>query len=237
MKRKRINIQEIFNFILSPPDSKNQELNETIDFILSHPLPPGSATSAPPLEKPPDEMVKNLLDWLGYLWVPERIQDPPPPFPWAANTTGTKICTLEYILYTLHIDSVSADFKCMICGDVEKVEYNLAHKYMQVSDYIHRKGTKMGGIASNSWQFPTRPQCKNCNNKRRCLEEVIKKDNNSINWLFLFVGKLIGCCKVQQLKEFCEQNEIECSGTKPRLVYLTYLGLCKQLDPQASYDM
>ena len=44
------------------------------------------------------------------------------------------------------------------------------------------------------------------------------------------LGQMLGCCNVKQLKYFCKYNNHHRISAKNRVLYLTYLELCKQLD-------
>ncbi|RYR51030.1 hypothetical protein Ahy_A06g026083 isoform C [Arachis hypogaea] len=83
---------------------------------------------------------------------------------------------------------------------------------------------------------PVLPNCEFCNGKNTAVPVIAAKKRN-INWLFLFLGQMIGCCKLSQLKYFCKHADIHLTGAKDRLVYYIYLGLCKQLKPQGPFDL
>ncbi|KAH7510958.1 hypothetical protein FEM48_ZijujUnG0061700 [Ziziphus jujuba var. spinosa] len=48
--------------------------------------------------------------------------------------------------------------------------------------------------------------------------------------------EMLGCCTLEQLKYFCKHTKNHRTGAKDRVLYLTYLGLCKQLDPTGPFD-
>ncbi|THG02676.1 hypothetical protein TEA_012074 [Camellia sinensis var. sinensis] len=78
-------------------------------------------------------------------------------------------------------------------------------------------------------------QCKFCEQENNA-KPVISEKKKSINWLFLLLGQMIGCCTLEQLKYFCKHTKNHRTGAKDRVLYLTYLGLCKQLDPNGPFD-
>jgi hypothetical protein len=79
------------------------------------------------------------------------------------------------------------------------------------------------------WMNPRLSRCENCN-QENCVKPIIADKKRSINWLFLLLGQMLGCCTLAQLKYFCKHTKNHRTGAKDRLLYLTYLGLCKQLD-------
>ncbi|KAF9684343.1 hypothetical protein SADUNF_Sadunf04G0108500 [Salix dunnii] len=46
----------------------------------------------------------------------------------------------------------------------------------------------------------------------------------------------IGCCTLDQLKYFCKHTKNHRIGAKDRVLFLAYLGLCKQLNPNGPFD-
>ncbi|KAI3474052.1 hypothetical protein Pfo_028840 [Paulownia fortunei] len=85
--------------------------------------------------------------------------------------------------------------------------------------------------APAAWMNPTLPDCKFCQ-QNNCVKPIPSK-KKSINWLFLLLGQMIGCCKLSELKYFCKHTRNHRTGAKDRVLYLTYLELCRQLDPRA----
>ncbi|WOH09609.1 hypothetical protein DCAR_0729067 [Daucus carota subsp. sativus] len=49
------------------------------------------------------------------------------------------------------------------------------------------------------------------------------------------VVQMLGCCTVEQLKYFCKHTKNHRTGAKDRVLYLTYLAICKQLDPKGPF--
>jgi hypothetical protein len=47
---------------------------------------------------------------------------------------------------------------------------------------------------------------------------------------------MLGCCTLDQLKYFCKHTKNHRTGAKDRVLFLAYLGLCKQLDPNGPFD-
>ncbi|KAL4352204.1 hypothetical protein GQ457_06G007910 [Hibiscus cannabinus] len=53
----------------------------------------------------------------------------------------------------------------------------------------------------------------------------------------VLLGKMLGCCKLSELKYFCKHTKNHKTGAKDRVLYLTYMGLCKQLDPTGPFHI
>ncbi|KAI3977879.1 hypothetical protein MKX01_036719 [Papaver californicum] len=90
--------------------------------------------------------------------------------------------------------------------------------------------------ATDNWMTPVLETCPRCD-QPNSLKSMIPSDKGLINWLFLFLGQMIGCCTLEQLKFFCHKNSLHRTGTKDRLIFLTYLSLCKQLDPTGPFEL
>ena len=78
------------------------------------------------------------------------------------------------------------------------------------------------------WMSPTLPNCRFCK-ESNCVKPVIG-ERRCINWLFLFLGQMLGCCKLTLLKYFCKHNDHHSTGAKNRVVYFTYKTLYGQLE-------
>ncbi|AES63519.1 hydroxyproline-rich glycoprotein family protein [Medicago truncatula] len=46
---------------------------------------------------------------------------------------------------------------------------------------------------------PILPKCVHCNQKNS-VKPVIAKKKKSINWLFMLMGQMLGCCTLKQLR-------------------------------------
>lgn len=111
--------------------------------------------------------------------------------------------------------------------------FNLETKFAEVSNFIAKNRGEMHDRAPHEWMYPILPVCENCGNSVR---PVVSEKKRSINWLFLLLGQMLGCCTLEQLKYFCKHTKIFRTGAKDRILYLAYLGLCKQLDPTGPFD-
>ncbi|KAK6779687.1 hypothetical protein RDI58_021871 [Solanum bulbocastanum] len=159
--------------------------------------------------------------------VEEKNETITPPYPWATSRHAI-IHTLDYLV-SKEITNISGDVQCKKCQQQYKIQYDLQEKFNEIAKFIFKNKKNMHDRAPPIWMDPKLPNCKYCN-QRNCVKPIISK-NISINWLFLLLGQTIGCCKIDQLKYFCKHTKIHRTAAKDRLVYLTFIELCKQLDP------
>ncbi|CAN1308073.1 hypothetical protein LINPERPRIM_LOCUS27229 [Linum perenne] len=115
------------------------------------------------------------------------------------------------------------------------MSFELMSKFKEVAGYIRENKYTMNDRAPKVWSDPTLGDCSLCA-QRECVKPVIKK-RRDINWLFLLLGQWIGCCKLWDLKYFCKHTSNHRTGAKDRVLYLTYLAVCKQLDPSGPFDV
>ncbi|XP_021290038.1 uncharacterized protein LOC110420939 [Herrania umbratica] len=155
----------------------------------------------------------------------------PAPYPWATTQRAT-VHSLDYLL-SHNITTISGEVKCKKCEKIYKIEYDLQQKFTEVASFISRNKLSMHDRAPSDWMYPTLPSCEFCGSY---LKPVLPK-KKSINWLFLLLGQMLGCCKLSELKYFCKHTHNHRTGAKDRVLYLAYLGLCKQLDPKGPFDI
>ncbi|XP_038895979.1 junction-mediating and -regulatory protein-like [Benincasa hispida] len=152
-----------------------------------------------------------------------------PPYPWSTDRRAV-IHELKY-LQSNNIVTIKGEVKCKKCEQKYEMEYDLMNKFNEIARFIEYEKDSMHDRAPKCWTKPILPNCNLCN-KERCVEPVIsEEDYTKINWLFLLLGKFLGCLKLKQLKYFCAQTNIHRTGAKNRLLYLIYLTLCYQLQP------
>ncbi|XP_041016291.1 uncharacterized protein LOC121258824 [Juglans microcarpa x Juglans regia] len=157
----------------------------------------------------------------------------PAPFPWATTHRAT-VHSLNHLLSN-QIYTISGDVQCKRCHHKYEMEYNLMEKFVEVGSLIAAKKSAMHDRAPSFWTNPVLPTCKSCG-KENSAKPIIIKKKKAINWLFLLLGQMLGCCTLDQLKYFCKHTKNHRTGAKNRVLYLTYLGLCKQLDPDGPFD-
>uniref|UniRef100_A0A2K1XCI5 DUF7086 domain-containing protein n=1 Tax=Populus trichocarpa TaxID=3694 RepID=A0A2K1XCI5_POPTR len=155
----------------------------------------------------------------------------PAPYPWA-TTRRAAVHSLEYLLAN-GLTIISGQMQCKKCDRQYEIEYDLQQKFMEVASFISANKDTMHDRAPSVWLNPTLPDCSFCN-KRNCLKPIISK-KRSINWLFLLLGQMLGCCQLKALKYFCKHTMNHRTGAKDRVLYLTYIDLCNQLD--RSFDI
>ena len=155
----------------------------------------------------------------------------PPPFPWA-TTQRAMVHSLDYLL-SHNMTTISGEVQCKKCPKDYKIEYVLEQKFREIASFISENRFAMHDRAPAAWMNPNLPSCEFCGS---CAKPVVSK-KRSINWLFLLLGQMLGCCKLSELKYFCKHTKNHRTGAKDRVLYLTYLGLCKQLDPKGPFDI
>ncbi|KAI4367658.1 hypothetical protein MLD38_023369 [Melastoma candidum] len=156
-----------------------------------------------------------------------------PPYPWATDRRAT-VHSYESLL-SRRILVIEGTVQCKKCEKSFEIEYDLKEKFLEIGRYIADNKASMRDRAPAVWMNPVLPRCKLCN-QDNSAKPVFPQDKDGINWLFLLLGQMIGCCTLDQLKYFCEHTKNHRTGAKDRIVYYTYLGLCKQLDPTGPFD-
>ncbi|KAL2460165.1 Uncharacterized protein Adt_43585 [Abeliophyllum distichum] len=157
----------------------------------------------------------------------------PAPFPWATNYRAT-VHSLNYLL-SKQIFSIIGEVQCKRCEKKFEIEFDLRQKFMEVGTFIAHKKAGMHDRAPLVWINPILPTCIYCN-QENSAKPIISEKKKFINWLFLLLGQMLGCCTLDQLKYFCKHTKNHRTGAKDRVLYLAYLGLCKQLDPNGPFD-
>ncbi|CAN6882803.1 unnamed protein product, partial [Brassica oleracea var. botrytis] len=152
----------------------------------------------------------------------------PPPYPWATNKRGT-IQSLEN-LESKQITTITGDVQCKHCDKVYQISYNLREKFSQVENVFVTRKRLMRERAPTFWTNPDPMRCDLCG-RDKAVKPVIAERKSQINWLFLLLGQMLGYCTLEQLKNFCKHSRSHRTGAKDRVLYLTYLGLCRMLEP------
>ncbi|KAG2255238.1 hypothetical protein Bca52824_074532 [Brassica carinata] len=128
----------------------------------------------------------------------------PPPFPWATNKRGW-IQSLEN-LASKQITTITGEVQCKHCEKVYQVSYNLREKFSEVENIFVMGKWIMRERAPAIWTNPEPARCDLCGRDKAVL----------------YVGAA---------QEFCKHSKSHRTGAKNRVLYLTYLGLCKMLEP------
>ncbi|RCV26874.1 hypothetical protein SETIT_5G280300v2 [Setaria italica] len=143
-----------------------------------------------------------------------------PPFPWATERPAQHD-TLEGLLRR-GVTSVEGQARCKRCSDRKTIEYDLEPKFRALRDYVVANRHAMNDRAPDVWMYPALPDCDKCGNKGAMWPEIAA-EKREINWLFLLLGQMLGCCTLEQLKHR--------TGAKNRVLYYAYIEMCNQLEP------
>ncbi|CAN4091083.1 unnamed protein product [Withania somnifera] len=157
----------------------------------------------------------------------------PPPFPWSTNRRAT-VHTLEY-LFSKQLFKIKGDVQCKRCERKYQMDLDLRERFLEIGTYIAENKSAMHDRAPDIWMNPLLPTCQFCK-QENSVKPIVSGDKNNINWLFLLLGKMLGCCTLDDLKFFCQHTKNHRTGAKDRVLYLTYLTLCKQLNPNGPFD-
>ncbi|KAH0634280.1 hypothetical protein KY284_037066 [Solanum tuberosum] len=161
-----------------------------------------------------------------------KIETITPPFPWATNLIAT-VHTLQYLL-SKQLFMISGDVQCKRCERRYTMEFDLKEKFVEIGSYVMKNKTLLKERAPSIWMIPLLPTCQFCK-QENSVKPIICADKNKINWLFLLLGQMLGCCTLDELKFFCEHTDNHRTGAKDRVLFLAYLTLCRQVDPTGPF--
>jgi len=181
---------------------------------------------------PPQDAVDNHAPVRTRRRGPPRNGPIPIPFIWATDRRA-KIHSLNHLLQN-RIFNIIGDVQCKSCQTKFQMSFDLVAKFDVISQFLITNMNTMHDRAPESLMYPRLMKCVHCN-QENCVKPVIAEKKKKINWLFLLLGQMLGCCKLEQLKYFCKYNNHHRTGAKNRVLYLTYLELCKQLDPSLPF--
>ena len=150
-----------------------------------------------------------------------------PPFSWLTNRRAV-VHSTDYLLSN-GISAICGDVECKKCKYKDILVYDLQQKFKEVSDFIAEHLEDMDVKGSKKWMRPPLPSCPRCH-KPDCLSPVIPSRKRDINWLFLFLGRMLGSCSHEQLKYFCKHNKVYPHEKGDRVLLFVYIGICLQLD-------
>ncbi|KAL0386972.1 UNVERIFIED_CONTAM: hypothetical protein Sradi_2579000 [Sesamum radiatum] len=157
-----------------------------------------------------------------------------PAFPWAMNRRAT-VHRMSYLI-SRQIFTISGQVQCKKCERQDTLHFDLRQRFFKVATYVAENKINMCQRAPRSWMNPTLPRCRLCE-EDNSVKPVISNKKRSINWLFLFLGEMLGCCTLDQLKYFCKHTNNHRTGAKDRVLFLTYIGICKQVDPSGPFEI
>lgn len=149
-----------------------------------------------------------------------------PRYPWATK----KPAVLQTVkdLCQKDITEISGQVYCRSCDTTQTLRYDLVKKFKELSAFIKENIEEMRNRAPTMWTTPKLILCETCESG---MKPVISEKKEEINWLFLLLGQMLGCCTLEQLRFFCESTSQHRTGSKDHVLYSTYLGLFKQLEP------
>ena len=232
MDHRSLSVQSLF--------SETPQLPETLQLTPSHPLclyvsPLGPESSTP---TPPPPLVYRHEAGTRRVRRNPALRDGksdtvPALFPWAA-TRRAHVHSLDY-LRSKQIITVTGEVQCKKCQRQYEMAYPLEDKFKEVGYFIAINRDSMRDRAPAVWSNPHFPTCNFCG-EENSAKPIISEKKKTINWLFLLLGQFLGCLTLEQLKYFCKHTQNHRTGAKDRVLYLTYLALCKQLDPNGPFD-
>lgn len=152
----------------------------------------------------------------------------PPPFPWATGRPA-RHDTVEALLRR-GVTTVEGHARCKRCGARKAIAYGLEAKFRALRDHIVANRHAMNDRAPDAWMYPALPDCDACGQKGAVWPEIAA-DKRGVNWMFLFLGQMLGCCTLEQLKYFCQNTGRHRTGAKNRVLYYAYIEMCNQLEP------
>ncbi|KAI4295545.1 hypothetical protein L6164_035583 [Bauhinia variegata] len=154
-------------------------------------------------------------------------------FPWATDRRAM-VRDLKYLLQR-QIFTITGNVQCKKCEREYEMGLDLQSKFAEIENFIAENKSSMHDRAPSVWMYPVLPNCRYCH-EENSVKPVLAEKKRSINWLFLLLGQMLGCCTLEHLKYFCKHTDNHRTGAKDRVLYLTYLGLCKQLDPKDLFE-
>ncbi|XP_068650817.1 uncharacterized protein [Aristolochia californica] len=206
------------DYLLLPPAAENQ-----ISSFIPLPQPPSFASSSNSGIRQEKPVRPRRNSAAASVSKDEFVLKP---FPWATNRRAHVQSLNQLLMSGIH--AVSGEVQCKRCEARYEMEYTLCKKFEEIQEYIARNKATMHDRAPAHWMNPALPSCRMCQ-QPGCVKPVIAQKKRAINWLFLLLGGMLGCCTLEQLKYFCKHTTNHRTGAKDRVLYLTYLGVCKQL--------
>ncbi|KAM0939162.1 hypothetical protein DsansV1_C21g0167661 [Dioscorea sansibarensis] len=215
--------------------TNNNTNNEEDPLALSLSLPTPTPTPTPPPPPPPHLLQRDTPHPHSRR---TNTSSPPstitPPYPWSTNLRAT-IHPLSYLI-SHNLTTITDTMQCRQCNTDHSISYQLEPCFRTLSTFIRDNKHAMHDRAPTVWLNPNYPTCPSCS-EPKSLRPLLCLKKRRINWLFLLLGQTLGFCTLEQLKYFCKHTKNHRTGAKDRVLYLTYLALCKQLDPSGPYNV
>ncbi|KAK7332269.1 hypothetical protein VNO80_29019 [Phaseolus coccineus] len=159
----------------------------------------------------------------------EKSETIPPPFPWATDRRAT-VHNLSYLLEN-RILAIKGKVECKSCKNKFEMVIDLRNNLSQLLNFIDKEKKNMHERAPKVWMRPVLLKCDRCGQDNSVQPSFENTKKKNINWLFLLLSQMIGCCTLAQLKYFLKHNNIHRTGAKERVLYYSYICLCNQLKP------
>ncbi|XP_008447299.1 uncharacterized protein LOC103489770 [Cucumis melo] len=156
-----------------------------------------------------------------------------PPYPWSTNRRAM-VRTLND-LRSSQILQITGDVRCRQCQIEYTIEYDMVSKFEEIASFVEENKNLFRDRAPRSWMNPNYPTCRFCGHENGA-RPVIPDEWRKINWLFLLLGEMLGVLNLNHLKYFCSYTNNHRTGAKNRLLYLTYITLCHQVDPSGRFN-
>ncbi|XP_073042083.1 uncharacterized protein [Primulina eburnea] len=242
---------------------RNLYPNETVKYTILFPQPPSFPSSPVNRQFPPTATINSpILPTQPFTPPPSLFQEPScngdghprpprsrfnptqlprggksleiaPPYSWATNLRAT-VHSLQHLL-SIPIHTIIGDVQCKRCDRNYEMGFDLRQKSLEIFQFIIENKGRTHDQPPIAWLFPDLIPCRLCG-KNNSVKPIISDKKKTVNWLFLLLGQMLGFCKLDQLKYFCKHTNNHRTGSKGRLLYLTYVQLCKQLDPKGPFD-
>ncbi|MCO5552499.1 hypothetical protein L7F22_006011 [Adiantum nelumboides] len=155
-----------------------------------------------------------------------------PPYPWSTEKRAV-VQSLDWMLGN-GISRIYGEVSCKKCGN-HMVDVDLHSAFYRLSSYFLTNRDSMHDRAPRHWTTPQLLTCQICHQGDH-VRPIVSSKKRSINWLFLLLTETLGICTLEQLKYFCKHTRKHRTGAKDRVLYLTYAGLLKQLNPAGPYE-
>ncbi|CAF2158056.1 unnamed protein product [Brassica napus] len=133
-------------------------------------------------------------------------------------------------LESKQITTITGDVHCRHCKKVYQVSYHVRERFFEVENVFVTPKKGLRERAHPVWTNPKPVRCELCG-RDKAAKPVIADRKSQINWLFLLLGKTLGYCTLEHLRNFCKHSKSPRTGAKDRVLYFTYMGLCKILEP------
>ncbi|RDX92668.1 hypothetical protein CR513_25164, partial [Mucuna pruriens] len=131
---------------------------------------------------------------------PVKSEAVPAAFPWAASRRAT-VRSREYLLHH-GILTITGKVECKRCGANFEMGLDLEEKLAELWKFIQREKEAMNCTAPKAWLHPVLPNCPHCGVENCVMPFFGDTKKKAINWLFLLLSQMLGCCTPRQLSYY-----------------------------------